>query len=69
MDAELKRKGGKQGLKVKMIFDNAYGEKEDIKDNILDAYKICTAIYGFAKGYKKGRKCFRLWKKLHNHLP
>jgi hypothetical protein len=60
---ELKRKGGKQGLKVKMIFNNTYETQEDIKDNILDAYKICAARYGFAKGYKT---FYRMMKALGN---
>jgi hypothetical protein len=60
---ELKRKGGKQGLKVRMVFDHAEGYKEDIKDSILDTYKICAAKYGFTKGYKT---FYRMMKALEN---
>jgi hypothetical protein len=48
---ELKSKGGKQGIKAKLIFDNAGGFVEDIKDNLLDAYKIAIT-YGFKGVYK-----------------
>jgi hypothetical protein len=57
-DKSLKSKGGKQGLKVHICFDNANGYTEEIK-TALDAYKIVLKHTEYKKSLSQFHRDFK----------